>query len=57
MAIIIMGLFGGISLAWPLENIKEHSKSVLAGFLGWGIGFIVGGLLSYPLYLYRYYLY
>ena len=50
MAIIIMGLFGGISLAWPLENIKEHSKSVLAGFLGWGIGFIVGGLLSYPLY-------
>jgi len=51
MAIIIMGLFGGISLAWPLENIKEHSKSVLAGFLGWGIGFIVGGLLSYPLFI------
>ena len=50
MAIIIMGLFGGISLAWPLASVKEHSKSVLAGFLGWGIGFVAGGVLSYPLY-------
>jgi len=50
MAIIIMGLLGGISLAWPLASIKEHSKSVLAGFLGWGIGFIVGWIVSYPLY-------
>ena len=49
MAIIIMGLFGGISLVWPSISIKEYSKSVLAGFLGWGIGFITGGLLSYPL--------
>ena len=49
MAIIIMGLFGGISLIWPSKSVKEYSKSVLAGFLGWGIGFITGGLLSYPL--------
>jgi len=51
MAIIIMGLIGGISLVWPLASVKEHSKSVLAGFLGWGIGFITGGMLSYPLSL------
>jgi len=50
MAIIIMGLFGGISLFWYSRDIKKYSKSVLAGFLGWGIGFIVGEILSYPLY-------
>jgi len=51
MAIIIMGLFGGISLVWPSISIKEHSKSVLAGFLGWGIGFIVGWIISYPVFI------
>jgi len=50
MAIIIMGLLGGISLVWFSRDIREYSKSVLAGFLGWGIGFIVGGIISYPLY-------
>jgi len=50
MAIIIMGLLGGISLVWTVRDIKEYSKSVLAGFLGWGIGFIAGGIISYPLY-------
>ena len=49
MAILIMGLLGGISLVLFSNNIREYSKSVLAGFLGWGIGFIAGGVLSYPL--------
>ena len=50
MAILIMGLLGGISLVLFSNNIREYSKSVLAGFLGWGIGFIAGGVLSYPLF-------
>jgi len=49
MAIIIMGLIGGISLTLFSKDFKQISKSVLAGFLGWGVGFIVGGILVYPL--------
>ncbi len=51
MAIVIMGLFGGISLVWFNKSIKQISKSVLAGFLGYGVGFFVGGVLVYPLSL------
>lgn len=51
MAIVIMGLFGGISLVWFNKSIKEISKSVLAGLLGYGIGFVVGGVFVYPLSL------
>ena len=50
MAIIVMGLFGGISLVWFNKSIKNISKSVLAGFLGWGVGFIIAGIFVYPLY-------
>ena len=52
MAIIIMGLIGGISLTLFSKDFKQISKSVLAGFLGWGVGFILGGILVYPLYFY-----
>ncbi len=48
MAIIVMGLFGGLALAWPdLKDIKKVSKAVLAGFLGWSVGFFVGAILVY----------
>jgi len=50
MAIIVMGLFGGISLICFNKSIKNVSKSVLAGFLGWGVGFVAGAALAYPLY-------
>ncbi len=39
MAIIVLGLLGGISLVWYNKSIKQISKSALAGFLGYGIGF------------------
>ena len=52
MAIVIMGLFGGISLAWPDKSVKQISKSVLAGFLGWGAGFVGSGIFVYPLSMY-----
>ena len=48
MAILIMGLLGGISLVWS-KGLKEYSKSVLAGFLGFGVGFISAAVFSYPL--------
>jgi len=51
MAIITMGLFGGISLVWFNKSIKNISKSVLAGFLGWGVGFVITEILVYPLSL------
>lgn len=50
MAILIMGLFGGISLVWFDKSIKNISKSVVAGFLGWTVGFVIGAVLAYPLY-------
>ena len=51
MAIIVMGLFGGISLICFNKSIKNVSKSVLAGFLGWGVGFVGSGIFIYPLSL------
>jgi len=52
LAIIIMGLFGGVSLSLFSKSIKEISKTVLAGFLGFGIGFVMAAIFNYPLYLY-----
>ncbi len=49
LAIVIMGLFGGVSLKLFSKSIKEISKAVLAGFLGFGVGFLVGGVSVYPL--------
>ena len=51
MAIVIMGLFGGVSLVWFNKSVREISKAVLAGLLGFGVGFIVAGVFSYYLYL------
>ena len=51
MAIIIMGLFGGVSLVWFSKSVRQISKSVLVGFLGYGVGFVVGGIFVYPLSL------
>lgn len=49
MAILIMGLLGGISLVWFDKSLRNISKSVLAGFLGWSVGFVVTGVFIYPL--------
>ncbi|MEA2113181.1 MAG: hypothetical protein U9P63_00800 [Patescibacteria group bacterium] len=55
MAILIMGLFGGISLTLFSKSVKKISKAVLVGFLGWGVGFVVTAIFQYPLYLYSVY--
>ena len=47
MAIIVMGVFGGISLASFSKSIKEISKSVLAGFLGYTVGFVMSSIVLY----------
>ena len=52
LAIIIMGLFGGVSLAWPLKDWKKTAKAVLGGWLGFGVGFFGVAIFIYPLYLY-----
>ena len=52
MAIIIMGLFGGISLIWFNKSVRNISKSVVAGFLGWGVGFVGVGVFNYYLAMY-----
>ena len=52
MAIVIMGLFGGVSLVWFNKSIREISKAVLAGFLGYGIGFLGMAFFVYPSSLY-----
>jgi len=51
MAIVIMGLFGGVSLVWFNKRVKQISKAVLAGFLGWTVGILLGVVLLYPLAL------
>ena len=51
MAIVIMGVFGGVSLVWFNKSVREISKAVLAGMLGFGGGFIAGGMFVYPLSL------
>ncbi len=52
LAIIIMGFFAGVSLAWPWKDWKKTAKAVLGGWLGFGVGFFVTIIFSYPLYLY-----
>ena len=52
MAIVIMGLFGGVSLVWFNKSVREISKAVLAGLLGFGVGFFVAAIFSYYLYFY-----
>ncbi|MFH0906658.1 MAG: hypothetical protein V1829_00140 [bacterium] len=52
VAIIIMGLFGGVSLKLFSKDIKEIAKSILAGWLGFGVGFVVTAVFSHSLYLY-----
>jgi len=51
MAILIMGVFGGIALVGFSQGVRQVAKAVLAGFLGYGIGFVVVGVFSYPLSL------
>ncbi len=52
MAIVVMGLLGGVSLVWFSKSIWQFFKSILAGLLGYGVGFIMAAVLNYPLYLY-----
>ena len=49
MAILIMGLFGGVSLVWFNKSVRNISKSVLAGLLGFGVGFVGTAIFVYPL--------
>jgi len=52
MAIVIMGLFGGISLVWFDKSVRNVSRSVWVGLLGYGVGFVAIGIFAYHLYLY-----
>jgi len=52
MAILIMGLFGGVSLVWFNKSVRNISKSVLAGLLGYGVGFAGMAFFIYPSALY-----
>ncbi len=52
MAIVVMGLLGGVSLVWFSKSIWQFSKSILAGLLGFGVGFVTTGIFVYPLGLY-----
>ena len=52
MAIVIMGLFGGVSLVWFNKSVKQISKAVLAGLLGYGVGFVGMAFFVYPSSLY-----
>lgn len=52
LAIIIMSLFGGTCLSIFSKNIKQILKTILAGFLGFTIGFVGVAVFSYYLYLY-----
>lgn len=52
MAIVIMGLFGGVSLTWFSKSVRQISKAVLAGFLGYGVGFLGMAFLIYSSSLY-----
>jgi len=49
--VILLAVLGGVSLAVLRWNVKGILKSVGGGFLGYGIGLLVGGFLIYPLYL------
>jgi len=54
--VILLAVLGGISLAILRWSIKGILKSVAAGFLGYGVGLLVGGFLIYPLYFIGIYL-
>lgn len=47
---IVLGAIGGTFLALPLKDIKKNLRSILLGTVGFLVGFLVGGILSYPLY-------
>lgn len=55
-AFLILAVLGGLSLMGFIKNVKEVLKSVLAGVLGYGVGFTLGGVFIYPLYLIGIYL-
>jgi len=52
MAIIIMGLFGGLSLVWFDKSVRNISKSVLAGLLGFSVGFVATPIVNYFFFMY-----
>ena len=52
MAILIMGLFGGVSLVWFNKSVRNISKSVLAGLLGYGVGFVLAPIVNYLFFMY-----
>jgi len=52
IAIIAIGLLGGISLSLFSKSVKKIIKSVIAGWLGFLVGFFVSTIFSYYLLLY-----
>jgi len=48
--VILLAVLGGASLALLRWNAKGILKSIGGGFLGYGVGLLVGGFLIYPLY-------
>ena len=55
LAVIIMALFGGLTLVWFNKSIRNISKSVVAGILGWTVGIVVFTIFDYLLFLFGIY--
>jgi len=56
IAIIAIGLFGGISLSIFSKNVRKIIMSVIGGWLGLLVGFLVSTIFSYYLFLYGVYI-
>ncbi|RZB29571.1 MAG: hypothetical protein AEth_01082 [Candidatus Argoarchaeum ethanivorans] len=47
---IVLGAIGGVFLALPFKDIKKLLLSFLLGAVGFLFAFLIGSILSYPLY-------
>ena len=52
MAILVMALFGGLTLVWPNWHFKNILKSIVAGILGWTVGIVVFPIINYFFFMY-----
>ncbi len=50
LAIISMAFFGGLALIWPNWYIKNITKSVLGGLIGWSISWFLYPIINYLFY-------
>lgn len=51
LSIFTVGIFGGIALSWFSKDFKTIVKSIIAGVLGQGVGYVTSILLVIPLAL------